>query len=230
MIKIISPLKITGIDHDIFVRPHARAKRLSMRVDSDGTVKITTPKRISKKEIIHFINYHRDWIKQQQACQKTRPLTPGNSLPIEGDLYCIQHHNQRGILIEKKEGILDVFCPIERLGTAIKRYLKKQARAKITPLAHEKAEQIGQVINRIAIKDTKTRWGSCSGKNNLNFSWRIIMAPPYVLDYLVAHEVAHLRHMNHSQDFWDLCFALSKDGHRGKAWLRKNGRELQRFE
>lgn len=224
------PLTIDGINHPIVVRSHPRAKRLTMRVDHNGVIKVTTPRRVSKRKIIHFIKHHQEWIDEQQNNTPQVDLEIGSTLPIEGVNYTIEHISARGVKIERSDdNKLIVSCPIERLPGAVKRYLKKLARDTITPLAHQKAHQIGKTINRIAIKDTKTRWGSCSGKNNLNFSWRIILAPPIALDYLVAHEVAHLEHMNHSSDFWNLCFDLSQDGHTGKTWLRKNGTNLHAY-
>ena len=109
--------------------------------------------------------------------------------------------------------------------------LRRRARMVITELAHEKADRIGKKIKGIAIRDTKTRWGSCSAQGRLNFSWRLLLAPPFVLDYVVAHEVAHLKIMNHSKKFWDLCASLH-DGNikTSRQWLKDNGEKLLRYK
>lgn len=228
--KTSTPLMIDGIDHPVLIRPHPRAKRFTMRFDDNGVIKVTTPRRFSKRKVIHFIKDHQKWIDEQYvATAASVDFQHKSPFPLQGQEVEIIHTEGLGVTIKHEAGYLYATCPKERLAGAIKRYLKNLARETITPLAHEKALQSGKTINRIAIKDTKTRWGSCSGKKNLNFSWRIILAPPSVLDYLVAHEVAHLTHMNHSQDFWDLCMDLALDGERGKKWLKKNGRNLHRY-
>ncbi len=231
MRKTISPIEISGIDYPISIKKNARSKRLTMRVDPyKGIINVTTPKRVSKRKVISFILEHQEWLaKQHQSLKGPISFDEGAIIPIKGKAFTIQHIEKRGIYIEKQRTYLIVSCPKLRLKSAIKRYLKEQARKTLTKLAQEKATQIDKSIANISIKDTKTRWGSCSSKNNLNFSWRIIMAPDYVIDYLVAHEVAHLQHMNHSKAFWDLCFTLSKDGSQGKKWLRTHGSELQRY-
>ena len=113
--------------------------------------------------------------------------------------------------------------------TNFKRWMIEQARAALTPLAHKKATEIGKTVSKIDLRDPASRWGSCSTDGRLMFSWRIIMAPPYVLDYLVAHEVAHLKHMDHSQKFWDVCYALSERPEEARKWLKENGNTLMRY-
>ncbi|MBC8269352.1 MAG: M48 family metallopeptidase [Rhodospirillaceae bacterium] len=96
-------------------------------------------------------------------------------------------------------------------------------------LHQTKATQIGKKATRITIRDTRTRWGSCSFKGCLSFSWRLVMAPPGVLDYVVAHEVAHLAHMNHGPEFWDTVDSLCPNASNGRAWLSENGSALHRI-
>ena len=110
-----------------------------------------------------------------------------------------------------------------------KRYLKKLVKDEISILAHEKATKIDQTINKIHVRDTKTRWGSCSEDGNLNFSWRLIFAPYESLDYVVGHEVAHLEHLDHSKAFWSVCRKLSDDFVEGKYWMQAHGSELMRY-
>jgi len=109
--------------------------------------------------------------------------------------------------------------------------LRRRARMVITELAHDKAELSGKQITGISIRDQKTRWGSCTHQGRLNFSWRLILAPPDVLDYVVAHEVAHLTHMNHSRAFWALCAELCNGNYKNaRKWLRDNVDQLHRYE
>jgi predicted metal-dependent hydrolase len=114
--------------------------------------------------------------------------------------------------------------------TNLKRWIIDQARQTIEPLAHKKAAQIGKTISKIDLRDTSSRWGSCSTDMRLMFSWRLIMCDPDILNYVVAHEVAHLKHMDHSKQFWDLCYTLANgDADHARQWLKDNGHALMRY-
>lgn len=158
-------------------------------------------------------------------------LEPGMKVPIRG----VPH---RIVLVAKKRGvthqgrdesgpILLVYGDGQYVGRRVADFLKKQAKADIEPLAAKHAKAIGKRIRSIRFKDTKSRWGSCSEDGNLSFSWRIMMAPTAVIDYLVAHEVAHLKEMNHSVRFWEVCEQLCPKTAACKGWLRRNGTKLQ---
>lgn len=109
-------------------------------------------------------------------------------------------------------------------------FLKKEARRDLEALASHHAKASGKRIASISMKDTKSRWGSCSHDGNLSFSWRIVMAPPNVIDYLAAHEVAHLTEMNHGPRFWALCQKLCPGTDEAKAWLKRNGSALHAID
>ena len=111
----------------------------------------------------------------------------------------------------------------------IVRFLKKLACDEMTRLANEKAALIGKPVCQVQVRDTTSRWGSCSTKGALSFSWRLVLAPAVALDYIVAHEVAHLVHMNHSARFWTLCKQLSADYAAGHHWIRNHGHTLMRY-
>jgi hypothetical protein len=108
--------------------------------------------------------------------------------------------------------------------------LRKVAREEITTRALKMAKKTERRIQRITVRDTRSRWGSCSSTGNLSFSWRLIFAPEEVLEYVVAHEVAHLRYMNHSEKFWNLVSYLCPNYEAAKAWLKLHGKELYRFD
>ena len=107
--------------------------------------------------------------------------------------------------------------------------MKRIAKKELTALAQQKAAEIGETIEKISVRDTKSRWGSCSSDGNLSFSWRLMFAPTEAFDYVVAHEVAHLVHMDHSRSFWNLCRDLSEDFIEGQYWMREHGHELMRY-
>jgi predicted metal-dependent hydrolase len=108
-------------------------------------------------------------------------------------------------------------------------FLKREARRDIEAAVARHARAIGVAPKRIAVRDTTSRWGSCSSTGRLSFSWRLILAPRFVLDYLAAHEVAHMTHMNHSPKFWALVHRVYPDTDRAEAWLKAHGATLHRF-
>ncbi|MFN4023451.1 MAG: M48 family metallopeptidase [Hyphomonas sp.] len=115
----------------------------------------------------------------------------------------------------------------ETLDLRVERFLKKQARADLTRAVKRHCETLGVEYKGISVKDTRSRWGSCTFDGQLSFSWRLVMAPPAVLDYVAAHECAHLIEMNHSNKFWALVGKCCPDWKRQRAWLRVHGAELQ---
>lgn len=212
--------------------PSPRAKRLSLRVHhAKGVIQLVLPPRADKYAIARFLNTHRQWIEE-----KTKTLHPktvienGTSIDLYGELTIIKvtKHDKRSTLIDHdpQKSILSITTGRDDITSNLKRWVIEQARELLTCLAYEKADQINKTVNKIDLRDTSSRWGSCSSDGRLMFSWRLIMAPPFVLDYVVAHEVAHLSHMDHSRDFWDVCYSLCAEGDKARAWLRNNGHSL----
>lgn len=115
----------------------------------------------------------------------------------------------------------------ETIHMRVERFLKKQARADLARAVKRHTETLGVEYKGISVKDTRSRWGSCTSDGQLSFSWRLIMAPPEVLDYVAAHECAHLKEMNHSNKFWSLVAKCCPDWKRHRSWLRVHGAELQ---
>ncbi|OSQ45965.1 M48 family metallopeptidase [Thalassospira sp. MCCC 1A01428] len=213
------------------LRISARASRLKLRIDPgfDG-VEVVVPNGISRKTALSMLRQHIDWIEAHLSRLPDRVLfVPGAWVPFLGNEHAIRAvpEAKRGVWAES--GVIWVSGAIEHSNRRVADWLKKQAKLEIAPRAHAYAEEIGKKINRISIKDTRTRWGSCSSGGNLSFSWRLILAPEDVLDYVVAHEVAHLQELNHSPRFWkvvdDLYGASAKQQH----WLKRNGSGLHRF-
>ncbi|MDB5478644.1 MAG: hypothetical protein JWM96_1139, partial [Alphaproteobacteria bacterium] len=149
---------------------------------------------------------------------------------IEGLLRAIIHQSAPGVKIELTHDRIFIACRPERMPRALQRFLLQHAEKIIVPLAHEKAAAIGKKIAGIRLRDTTSRWGSCSHDGNLSFSWRLILAPIDVIDYVVAHEVAHLQHFDHSPNFWGLCRELSSSYTMGKHWLKLHGAALQQVQ
>ena len=206
----------------------ANARRFILRYDpKTGGALVTVPLSYRDKDLTMFLSEQKAWLDRQHKAQNYKKEAETSFL-FKGIIPQIEWQSSRGVRghYDEDTQTIHLFCPKHLKEKALERFLKESARDELTRLVHKKTAQAGLRHNTIRLKDTTSRWGSCSSSGNLNFSWRIIMAPPIVMDYLVAHEVAHLRHMNHSKDFWSLCHALSEDMTTGKHWLKMHGSML----
>jgi predicted metal-dependent hydrolase len=211
-------------------RRHARARRVSLRIDpSDGAIVVTLPPRASRKAGMALVMGHADWVAKRIAALPT-PVTlrDGAEVPIGGIPHIIRHHPDRrgGAWLEANE--LHVTGQPEFLPRRVLDFLRAEAGRRLSAMARAKAAQAGVIPGRIAIKDTSSRWGSCAPDGTLAFSWRLVMAPDFVQDYVAAHEVAHLRHMHHGPAFWHVVSSLTAHTPRAMAWLRHEGQRLLR--
>jgi len=220
---------------DVRLRPNARAKRLILRLDTrTGEPVATCPAHISAEKVGQFLQGHVDWlVEKRNDRQPNMPFEHGAVVPVRAIPHTLEHEDEaRGtvkLLQEDGEHILLVSGNESHMNRRVTDWLKKQARQDLTASVAIHAEKLGRRPSAIRIKDTTSRWGSCSADRVLSFSWRIIMAPPHVLDYLAAHEVAHLREMNHSDRFWGHVADLCPDFEVGRKWLRDHGRDLHRY-
>lgn len=224
---------VAGRSLPLRVFENPRAKRLTLRIETGGKgIRVTIPPKLPQRELDLFIARHHGWIEMQIGkVPVSEPLHAGSIIAIRGIAHRIIHEPaKRGITRQDQDEngapILIIHGDIKHLGRRIADYLKKQAQVEITALVHTHTKRIGKTAQSIRFKDTTSRWGSCTSKGDLSFSWRIMMAPPEVIDYLVAHEVAHLQEMNHGPDFWALCTKLCPDTGQCRAWLKRNGSAL----
>lgn len=210
-----------------------RARRLTLRIDAGGQgLRITVPPGLARGEVERFLSRHQGWLEQRLAKVPDRPqVRPGIKLPVRGVPHLVVHEPAgRGtVSLEVQDGVrVMVVCGDRRhLPRRIADFLKREAKRDIETLVARHTATVGRKAKAIRFRDTTSRWGSCTTDGNLSFSWRIMMAPPPVIDYLVAHEVAHLKEMNHGPKFWKLCKELCPDTERCKAWLKRNGGALQ---
>ncbi|MHC5306190.1 M48 family metallopeptidase [Bartonella sp. LJL80] len=217
-----------------------RAKRLTLRIETGGkALRVTTPPATKAAEVMRFVERHRGWIESRIARlpppQDTPMLKAGAFLPIFGIPHEIVHKDGRGtaeIVAETQDrpAHIIVYGDAAHLPRRLSAALIKQAEQTIAPLVAKHAATVGRKPVSIRYKDTKSRWGSCSADGHLSFSWRIIMAPKGVINYLVAHETAHLIEMNHSPRFWALCEKLCPESKRYQAWLKRNGQALHAID
>ena len=152
----------------------------------------------------------------------------GAEVPYLGEPHRVRHTPGK-LGVRREEGELLVAGGEPHVPRRLKDWLKAEARTLITTLSHQKAARIEKQVRRITLRDTRTRWGSCAEGGSLNFSWRLVMAPGFVLDYVVAHEVAHLAHPNHSKAFWREVDGLCEKVKAAEAWLDQHGRGLHRY-
>ncbi len=215
---------------ELHLRRSRRARRLTLRVSShDGRVTLTMPPRVSEAEARAFAEERRDWI--ETALERIQPIVSvgeGAAFPLEGRMGTPMPGVGPRPWLES-----DVLhLPAKAPGRAAKAYLRHLARDRLAEAADRRAAELGETYTRLDLRDTRSRWGSCSVAGRLMFSWRLVMAPPEVLDYVAAHEVAHLKRMDHSPAFWGLVEGLCPDWRDHRDWLRQEGGALQayRFE
>jgi predicted metal-dependent hydrolase len=212
-------------------RRSARARRVSLRIDPRrGAVVITLPLRAGRRAGMALLMDHADWVAERLAAlPRAIAFADGAMVPIGGVPHGIRHvpGARGGAWLE--EGAILVTGEPEFLPRRVADFLRAEARRRLSVLVAAKTAQAGLATKRMTVKDTRSRWGSCAPDGSLAFSWRLVMAPPFVQDYVAAHEVAHLRHMNHGPRFWALVAQLTPQTDAAIAWLRTEGAGLLRI-
>lgn len=204
-------------------------KRMTLRVSKTAdAIMVSAGPRMPLREVQHFVATSRPWIEQQLTKPRLlkQSFTPDMILIIGGKEYLIRHEEAKRRSFEMGADTIVIRGAVEDFEWILTRNLRKIAHEKCTHWSKTLANQLGLSFNKITIKDVKGRWGSCSSRGNLNYNWRIILAPEQVLVYLCAHEISHLRHMNHSAEFWALVASICPDHMALRKWLKKNGEEL----
>ena len=231
-------LVLAGRDVPLLIRTNPRARRLTLRIEPGGRgLRLTVPPRTRRRDIEAFLSRNEAWAAERiEALPTASKVGVGSLVPIAGEPHRIEHTGRLRGLPERigspgSDGpVLRVSGLEDRAGARVAGYLKAEARRAIEPAVARHTATIGRSAKAVRIKDTRSRWGSCTSDGALSFSWRLAMAPPPILDYLVAHEVAHLEHMNHGPDFWSLCRRLAPQTDEAKAWLKANGSALHAYE
>ena len=212
------------------LRPTNAARRLSLRVSRlDGRVSMSLPRYTGRAEALEFAREKENWIRKQLAGQPVR-ITPtiGGMVLFEGRETEIIGADKGPVRFE--DGQLLVPGEAAKVPARLAAYLKTLARRRLILSCDHYATALATQYQQISLRDTRSRWGSCTSTGNLMFSWRLIMAAPDVLDYVAAHEVAHLLEMNHSSDYWANVARVCPDYQKPRNWLRKNAALLHSYQ
>ena len=212
-------------------RRSSRARRVSLRIDPrGGAVVVTLPPRAGRTAGMALLMSHADWVAERLAALPGAiPFVDGAVVPLHGADHRVRHAPGARGTVWVEGGDIVVTGDTAFLPRRLADFLRAEARRSFADLVAAKAQRAGVVPRRLTVKDTRSRWGSCAANRNLAFSWRLVMAPPYVQDYVTAHEVAHLRHMNHGARFWALVSALTPHTDAAMIWLRVHGPRLLRI-
>jgi predicted metal-dependent hydrolase len=218
-----------GIVRPLMIRRIASARRMRLAVDPrTGNVRLTLPRRASERAGRVWAEKHRSWVEAQLAALPVpRPILPGGTVPFQGRDLLVDWDGARSRTVKLEGDRLIVGGPPEGVARRVITWLKRQALARLEMETAEIAAIAGVSVAKVSIGDPRARWGSCSSRGDIRYSWRLIMAPPFVLTSTVAHEVAHRLHMDHSPAFREAEQRLyGADPDTPRAWLRRNGASL----
>jgi len=224
-----------GAIYSVALRRHAQARRYTLRVQSaNRAIVLTIPPRGSLRDAKAFAQRNGGWIAARlKRLPETVSFADGLEVPLRGVPHHIAHRpGARGTVWIEQNGVGPVLCvagDASHLARRVRDFLKREAKRDLEAASKRYAAELGVAVKRVTIRDQASRWGSCSSTGVLSYSWRLILCPPYVLDYLAAHEVAHLVEMNHSRAFWRIVMRIYPDTHAAKAWLDTHGTALHRY-
>ena len=217
-----------GLRRPLIVKRMVQARRMRLSVDPrDGGVRLVLPARASLRAALKWVESKRDWIEAAlDALPSPRPIEAGMTIEVAGERLTLEMAAS-GRITRRVGDRLVVPGPADMLGARAIRWLKAQALTRLEDETRAYAKLAGVSVNRVAIGDPRARWGSCSASGDIRYSWRLILAPPDVLEATVAHEVAHRLHMDHSPQFHAAVERLlGRDPGPEREWLRRHGREL----
>lgn len=225
-----------GQTFHVALRRRPLARRITLRVSSvTGDVVLTLPETTDLAAAQRFADAHGGWIAARLDRVPLRvAFVHGAVVPLRGLPHRIVHWSAvsgptEATLDAQGDPVIAVSGDAPHVARRVKDFLQREAKRDLDEAVRRHTRALGVPAKRITVRDTKSRWGSCSSKGYLNFSWRLVLAPPFVLDYLAAHEVAHLKEMNHSHRFWRVVHELCGHTEEAEGWLKRHGTELHRF-
>jgi len=232
-------LTVQGLEEPVEVRRHPAARRMTLRVSrTRRAVIVTLPVKCDLKQAGDFLSSHIDWVRERlMKMPVAEPFADGGVVSLRGAPHHIVFNNAKKSgnacvrVIKKNDQYheLHVSGDLQSAPCQLRGWLIEQARRDLIERVAYHTKQLGLKANKISVRDQTSRWGSCSSKGNLSFSWRLVMAPPQILDYVAAHEVAHLAEMNHGPKFWALVRKTCPHMDEAKQWLQIYGMDLHRY-
>jgi predicted metal-dependent hydrolase len=225
-----SELSLAGAP--LTVRADKRARRLRLRVDTKGIgLTLTVPAGMSRRRALAWAAEHEEWAREALGRRGSGvALAPGTMLPLRGTPHLVDWSAERPRRVWAEPGRLVCGGPLEGLEARLVRWLRAEALKVLTAETHEYAAKRALEFDKVSVGDPRSRWGSCSSSGTIRYSWRLILAPDFVRRATVAHEVAHLVHMNHAPAFHALVAELlEEDPAPARAWLRREGAALHRI-
>lgn len=214
---------------EVHLRRSGRARRMTLRVSAlDGRITLTVPNGVREREALAFAREKEAWMRRHLSRQMAvQQVGLGSVFPLEGAPLRVVTGAGRSVRIEATQ--LLVPGDPERAGARVAAFVKTRARARLAEASDRYARKLGRDYATLTLRDTRSRWGSCSSQGRLMYSWRLILAPPEVLEYVAAHEVAHLAEMNHSQRFWATVEELFGAYEGPRRWLHDEGASLHAY-
>lgn len=229
-LSVVLPLRVDGDEVPITYRRHATARRFTLRATRDGTgFVMTMPKRARLDDAQEFAARSLGWIRAARQTQHRKlAISDGTEIMLRGVAYRIVATGKlRGQVIADDDArFLHVPGGAAHMPRRLVDWLKSEAAHELDIASYKYANAMAVHFKRITVRDQKSRWGSCSSDGVLSYSWRLILAPPLVLDYVAAHEVAHLREMNHGAGFWRLVLKHCPAARDARNWLKLHGASL----
>ena len=217
----------------VSIRVSSRARRIALRVDAaERKVELVLPPGVPTSQGLRFLAAKRGWIAARLAAlPRPVPFAEGVIVPVLGIPHRIRREDAAAAPpVAIRNGEIRVGGDPAHVERRVRDHLVAMARSEFARRARPLAARIGRKVTRVNVRDTKSRWGSCSGQGNLSFSWRLIFAPEWVIDYVVAHEVAHLAEMNHGPRFWRLVESLSSESTAARIWLKRHRSRLFSYD
>lgn len=214
------------------VRVHPRARHLKLTADpTRHHIRLTVPKRCALDTAQEFLHSRHDWIaRQASSWAQPMQLADGSEVDILGASIRLEWTEAVRGVVSMQDGIIYVPGPLSGKGRRVEAFLKAHLQRFVTPHVERYAARLGVTVKSIAVHEVRSRWGSCASDGALHFNWRLVFAPPSVVEYVVAHEVAHRVHMDHSRDFWDVVTALYPAHPAARRWLKRHGDALYRYQ
>jgi predicted metal-dependent hydrolase len=237
--KRVEALEVDGLPGPVEVRRHPTARRMTLRVSrTKHAVIMTVPLQCNLADAGDFLHTHLDWVRRHlKAVPQPVLLAQGETIPFRGVPHRIVFTGERSadFLVQVDASAtatprLMVSGARESAPRRLASWLTQRAAEDLDVRVRHHAARIGVRPKRIVLRDQSSRWGSCSTTRVLSFSWRLVLAPPHVLDYVAAHEVAHLSQMNHGPKFWALVAKTMPQMEEARAWLRVYGMDLHRYQ